>query len=62
MYGFSIPLLPPQAAEFAVTYDLLFWYITAVITAGSEHDLPPVPYISQINFYITRLSFLSRIQ
>jgi cytochrome c oxidase subunit 2 len=28
------PILPPQASEFAVTYDILFWYISAVCTFG----------------------------
>ncbi len=35
MFAVSIPILPPQASEFAFNYDLLFWYITAVIGAGS---------------------------
>ncbi len=28
------PILPPQASEFAVQYDLLFWYISGVCTLG----------------------------
>jgi cytochrome c oxidase subunit II len=28
----EMPLLPPTASEYAVRYDYLFWYITAVIT------------------------------
>ena len=35
MFAATIPILPPQASEFAYGYDLFFWYITAVITAGS---------------------------
>jgi cytochrome c oxidase subunit II len=30
----EMPLLPPTASEFAWRYDLLFWYITAVITVA----------------------------
>jgi hypothetical protein len=30
----ELPLLPPQASEFAVKYDMMFWYITAVIAVG----------------------------
>jgi len=30
----SLPILPPEASEFARDYDKLFWYITAVITMG----------------------------
>ena len=28
----EMPLLPPSASDYAHKYDLLFWYITAVIT------------------------------
>lgn len=35
MFAASIPILPEQASEFAVRYDLLFWYITAVVAVGA---------------------------
>lgn len=36
MFGFmdTPPFLPPQASKFAVEYDLLFWYISAVCAFG----------------------------
>lgn len=35
MYNETIPILPPTASTFAWEYNLLFWYITLVITFGS---------------------------
>lgn len=30
----SVPILPPQASDFAVQYDYLFWYLSAVVAFG----------------------------
>src|SRR5207237_4317601 len=30
----DMPILPPQASEYAADYDKLFWYITAVTLMG----------------------------
>lgn len=35
MFADSIPILPPQASEFAASYDLLFWYINVVVCLGA---------------------------
>jgi cytochrome c oxidase subunit II len=40
----NLPILPPQAAEFAWESDLLFWYISVVVTIGAGLTFAAVTY------------------
>lgn len=35
MLNSQFPTIPPQASEFAIEYDIMFWYVTLIIGAGT---------------------------